>query len=57
MDEKDETSIHVAPVQSTSFVEGQLPEIEGDSTVDSVRLECDSGGGQARMTSHGKQKW
>ena len=32
------------PVQSTSFVEGQLPKMEGACTADGVRLECDSSG-------------
>ena len=56
MDEQDETSRHVAPVQSTRFVEGQLPETKGASTTYSVGLECDSSGGQARRTSPGKWK-
>ena len=57
MDERDETSRHVAPVQSTGYVKGQRLEIEGASTTNSVGLECDSGGGQARRTSYGKRKW
>ena len=57
MDERDENSQHVVPVQSTGSVEGQLPETEGASAAYSVRLECDSGGGQARKNFCGKRKW
>ena len=56
MDERDDTYRYVAPVQSVGFVEGRLPEIDGASTTDNVRLECDSGGGQAIKTSYGKRK-
>ena len=41
INERDETSQHEAPVQSTGFVEGQLLETERASTIDSLRLECD----------------
>ena len=57
IDEQDETSRHEAPVQSTSSVERQFPETEGAFTADSVRLEYDSGRGQAKKTSRGKRKW
>ena len=57
MDERDEISRHVALVLSTGSVERQLPKKKGASTRGSVRLECDSGGGQARNTSHEKRKW